>query len=127
MLSTSMLSGLRRRLRKHIDVAPMEPSRVHAQLDRILTSPAFSDAGRASSFLRFIVTHTLEGRQSEIKESVIAVDVLGRSSSFDSKTDPIVRVEAGRLRDRLREYYAHHATADDVLISVPKGGYVPEF
>ncbi len=100
---------------------------MRTQLDRILASAAFSDAGRASSFLRFIVTHTLEGRPSEIKESVLAVEVLGRSSSFDSKTDPIVRVEAGRLRDRLREYYDHHATADDVLISVPKGGYVPEF
>ncbi len=105
----------------------MEPTRVRAQLERILTSAAFGDARRASSFLRFIVEHTLDGRPSEIKESVIAVDVLGRRSSFDSKTDPIVRVEAGRLRDRLRDYYDHHATVDDVLISVPKGGYVPEF
>jgi Tol biopolymer transport system component len=105
----------------------MEAARVRAQLSRILTSAAFNDAGRASSFLRFIVEHALDGRPSEIKESVIAVEVLGRSSSFDSKTDPIVRVEAARLRDRLREYYDHHSTADDVLISVPKGGYVPQF
>lgn len=100
---------------------------MRAQLSRILTSAAFSDAGRASSFLRFIVELALDGRPGEIKESVIAVEVLRRSSSFDSKTDPIVRVEAARLRDRLREYYDHHGTADDVLISVPKGGYVPEF
>lgn len=92
-----------------------------------ITSAAFSDAGRASSFLRFIVELVLDGRPGEIKESVIAVEVLRRSSSFDSKTDSIVRVEAARLRDRLREYYDHHGTADDVLISVPKGGYVPEF
>jgi len=58
---------------------------------------------------------------------VIAVEVLGRSSSFDSKTDPIVRVEAGRLRDRLHEYYRSHGNTDDVLISVPKGGYLPVF
>ena len=105
----------------------MEAARVRAQLSRILTSATFTDAGRASSFLRFIVEHALDGRPSEIKESVIAVEVLGRSPSFDSKTDPIVRVEAGRLRDRLREYYDRHGPADDVLISVPKGGYVPEF
>jgi len=105
----------------------MEAARVRAQLSRILTSATFTDAGRASSFLRFIVEHALDGRPSEIKESVIAVEVLGRSTSFDSKTDPIVRVEAGRLRDRLREYYDRHGPADDVLISVPKGGYVPEF
>ena len=105
----------------------MEATRVRAQLSRILTSATFTDAGRASSFLRFIVEHALDGRPSDIKESVIAVEVLGRSPSFDSKTDPIVRVEAGRLRDRLREYYDRHGPADDVLISVPKGGYVPEF
>ena len=104
----------------------MEAARVRAQLSRILTSAIFTDAGRASRFLRFIVEHSLDGRSGEIKESVIAVEVLGRSPSFDSKTDPIVRVEAGRLRDRLREYYDRHGPADDVLISVPKGSYVPE-
>ncbi len=105
----------------------MEPSRVRAQLSRILASAAFIDSGRASSFLSFVVERALNGRASEIKESVIAVEVLGRNSSFDSKTDPIVRVEAARLRDRLREYYDRDGTADDVLICVPKGGYVPEF
>ena len=105
----------------------MEAARVRAQLSRILTSATFTDAGRASSFLRFIVEQALDGRPGEIKESVIAVEVLRRSPSFDSKPDPIVRVEAGRLRDRLREYYDRHGAADDVLISVPKGGYVPEF
>jgi eukaryotic-like serine/threonine-protein kinase len=67
------------------------------------------------------------GRSSEIKESIIAIEVLGRSPSFDSKTDPIVRVEAARLRDRLREYYDRHAHGDGVFISVPKGAYVPQF
>lgn len=105
----------------------MDPTRVLAQLERILTSAAFVDAQRASSFLRFIVERTLDARTSEIKESIIAIEVLGRSPSFDSKTDPIVRVEAGRLRDRLREYYDRHAGSDDVFISVPKGAYVPQF
>jgi Tol biopolymer transport system component len=105
----------------------MDPSRVRAQLDRILASALFVEAERASSLLRFIVERTLDCRSGEIKESVIAIEVLGRTPSFDSKTDPIVRVEAGRLRDRLREYYDRHGMVDDVLISVPKGGYVPEF
>jgi len=105
----------------------MDPMRVRAQLNRILMSPTFVDAGRASAFLRFIVELALDGRTNEIKESVIAVEVLGRSSSFDSKTDPIVRVEAGRLRDRLHEYYHGHGSADDLLISVPRGGYLPAF
>src|SRR5215469_16103853 len=80
----------------------MDAERVRAEIERILASAAFADAERASNFLRFVVERKLEGRAGEIKEFVIAVEVLGRTSSFDSKTDPIVRVEAGRLRDRLR-------------------------
>ena len=105
----------------------MEPTRVSAQLNRILSSVTFLDAERARSFLRFVVERALNGGAGEIKESVIAVEVLGRNSSFDSKTDPIVRVEATRLRNRLRDYYAREGAADDVFICVPKGGYVPEF
>jgi hypothetical protein len=92
-----------------------------------LASAAFADAGRASGFLRFVVERKLEGHSDEIKESVIAVEVLRRTTSFDSKSDPIVRVEAGRLRDRLSSYYETEGRADPVLISLPKGRYVPEF
>jgi hypothetical protein len=105
----------------------VDAQRVRLQLDRILASAAFTDAGRASNFLRFVVERTLEGHDGEIKESVIAVEVLGRAPSFDSKSDPIVRVEAGRLRDRLSSYYEAEGGEDSVLISLPKGRYVPEF
>src|ERR1700740_2525204 len=105
----------------------MDAQRVRLQLDRILASAAFDDAERAKGFLRFVVERTLEGYAAEIKESVIALEVLGRNSSFDSKSDPIVRVEAGRLRDRLSSYYEAEGESDPVLISLPKGRYVPEF
>jgi len=106
----------------------MDAERVREQLGRILASAAFADAERASGFLRFVVERALEGHTGEIKESVIAVEVLGRNaSSFDSKSDPIVRVEAGRLRDRLSSYYQGGGEADRLLIALPKGGYVPEF
>jgi WD40 repeat protein len=105
----------------------METERVRAQLERILASPAFADAERARSFLRFVVNRALERRTGEIKESVIAVEALGRNSSFDSKSDPIVRVEARRLRERLDSYYEREGRPDRVVISVPKGGYVPDF
>jgi hypothetical protein len=77
----------------------------------------FVDAERASSFLCFVVERTFEGHAGEVKESVIAVEVLVRAASFDSKSDPIVRVEAGRLRDRLTAYYEAEGAADLVLIS----------
>jgi hypothetical protein len=105
----------------------MDSQRVRMQLDRILASAAFADAERASGFLRFVVNRALEGRAGEIKESVISVEVLGRNPSFDSKSDPIVRVEARRLRDRLSSYYERKGGADRVLIALPKGGYIPEF
>jgi hypothetical protein len=105
----------------------MEAERVRGQLNRILASVAFAEAERASRFLRFVVEGTLEGRAGEIKESVIGVEVLGRSPSFDPKTDSIVRTEAGRLRTRLSPYYETEGKADEIEISLPKGGYVPEF
>ena len=100
---------------------------MRAQLERILSSATFGDAERASRFLCFVVERALDGHANEIKESVIAIEALGRNSSFDSKSDPIVRVEAGRLRDRLSCYYEGEGLADRTLISIPKGGYLPEF
>lgn len=105
----------------------MDTGRVRAQLDRILASAAFADAERASSFLRFVVLRALSGRAGEVKESVIAVEAMGRNTSFDSKSDPIVRVEARRLRDRLDSFYRREGAEDAIVISLPKGGYVPEF
>jgi eukaryotic-like serine/threonine-protein kinase len=105
----------------------MEAARVRAQLERILASATFAEADRPSRFLRFVVERALEGRAAEIKESVVAVEVLNRSPSFDPRSDPIVRTEAGRLRVRLSSYYEAEGKADEVRIVLPKGGYVPEF
>ena len=105
----------------------MEPAKIRAQLSRILASSAFESAERSNAFLRFIVDRALEGRTNEIKESIVAVEVLGRKTSFDSKIDPIVRVEAKRLRDRLDSFYRGEGAADQILIALPKGGYVPQF
>jgi hypothetical protein len=105
----------------------MDAERVRAQLERIMASAPFADAERARRFLGFVVQRALEGREGEIKELVIGVEALGRNTSFDPKSDPIVRVEAGRLRERLRSYYEGEGEADSVSISLPKGRYVPEF
>jgi eukaryotic-like serine/threonine-protein kinase len=105
----------------------MSPQHVKEELDRVLSSKAFADSERHRRFLRFVVDQTLDGRASEIKESVIGVEALGRNGSFDPKADPIVRVEAGRLRARLSSYYETEGKGDLVRIELPKGGYVPEF
>jgi hypothetical protein len=105
----------------------MTPDQIRAQLNRVLTGTGFEQADRAKAFLSFIVAAALSGRGHQIKETVIAVEALGRSTSFDPKMDPIVRVEAGRLRSRLKAYYDSEGAQDPILITLPKGSYVPEF
>jgi len=98
---------------------------VNSQLERILASPDFVNAGRLSRFLRFAVEETAAGRSEHLKEYVIGVEVYQRDTSFDPRLDAIVRVEAGRLRAKLQRYYATEGANDPIVISIPKGSYVP--
>lgn len=100
-------------------------SDVRAQLERILASDVFSRSDHLRQFLSFIVERHLAGQGHSIKESVLAHELYGKGTDFDGGSDPIVRVDARRLRDKLREYYA--VRSDPVVISVPKGSYVPVF
>src|SRR5262245_20820282 len=100
---------------------------VRRQLERVLAGPGFARNARLSGFLRYVVEGHLEGKNHELKESVIAVEVFGRSPDFDSRLDPVVRTEAVRLRARLRDYYLKEGKADALVIELPKGGYVPRF
>ena len=95
------------------------------QLERVLASPGFARNERLSRFLRFVVERHLEGRNAELKESLLAIEVFGRPPDYDPKQDPIVRTEASRLRARLSEYYLGEGKDDPVVIEVPRGGYVP--
>src|SRR5215469_16660643 len=96
------------------------------QLERLLASANFARSERQSRFLRFVVERHLEGRDSEIKESVIAMEVFG-NGNYDPQQDSLVRTEAGRLRARLAEYYGAEGARDPVMIELPKGGYIPAF
>ena len=98
---------------------------VRAQLERILTSDIFSRSQQLRRFLSFIVEQQLAGQSHAIKESVLAHELYGKGTDFDSGNDPVVRVDARRLRDKLREYYV--GRPDPLVISLPKGSYVPLF
>jgi TolB-like protein len=100
---------------------------VRKQLERVLASPGFARNERLSRFLRVVVERHLEGRDCDLKESVIGIEVFGRKPGFDPKQDSTVRSEAGRLRARLAEYYAGEGSGDPVIIELPKGGYAPAF
>jgi len=97
------------------------------QLEKILASEPFAHSGRISRFLRFVVEHTLAGRGGELKEYLIGVEVFDKAASYDPRIDPIVRVEARRLRAKLKRYYETAGRDDGVRIEFPKGGYVPLF
>jgi TolB-like protein len=96
---------------------------VRTALERILCSRCFEHATRASDFLRFVVDKTLAGEGRELKGYTIAIHVFGRSADFDAKSDPLVRVEALRLRQRLTEYYAGEGAEERVRLELPRGGY----
>ncbi|MGU3495303.1 hypothetical protein ACLBXM_14765 [Xanthobacteraceae bacterium A53D] len=98
-----------------------------AALARVLASEEFVSSPRLADFLRFVVEATLAGRAEEIKGYTIAVEALGRPTSFDPQSDPIVRVEATRLRRALERYYSGAGPDETLEIVIPKGAYVPQF
>ncbi|UCF92243.1 MAG: hypothetical protein JSW39_28920 [Desulfobacterales bacterium] len=100
---------------------------IREQLDRILASPDFKASDRLKRFLRFIVEETLAGRAASLKGYTIATMVFGKDASFDPQIDPIVRIEAGKLRQRLSQYYYVRERKDPLRIEIPTGSYVPEF
>jgi Tol biopolymer transport system component len=100
---------------------------IREQLERMLGSSVFRTAARSSTLLRFLVEQTLAGQADRLKDYTLGAEALGRGEGFDPRTDPIARVEASRLRQRMELYYATDGAADPVVITLPKGGYVPTF
>jgi len=101
--------------------------KVTKQLNRIVASKAFRQADRLKRFLTFIVEESLAGRGERLKEFVVGVEVFGKPESFDPRNDPIVRVQARRLRAQLARYYREEGPDGELLIELPKGGYAPTF
>jgi adenylate cyclase len=107
--------------------SPTAPDRdaVLGQLERILSSVDFDASPRSRAFFSFVVEETIHGRQEELSQSVIATRVFGRRADFDPTVDPIVRIQAGRLRRSLERYYLLSGARDRVRIELPRGSYVP--
>jgi tetratricopeptide (TPR) repeat protein len=103
------------------------PEEIREQLDRIIESSAFETSQRNRRFLRYVVEETLAGRAGRIKAYSVATVVFGRDEDFDPQTDPIIRIEASRLRRALEHYYLSAGRDDPLRVIVPKGSYVPTF
>jgi tetratricopeptide (TPR) repeat protein len=96
------------------------------QLERILSSEIFKQSQRRRRFLAYIVSEALAGRADRLKGYTIALEVFDRPASFDPLVNPIVRMEAGRLRDKLRDYYESIGRFDPIVIELPRGAYEPK-
>jgi len=102
-----------------------EEGTIREQIARICASRHFQQARRRQRFLEYVVNETVEGRGARLKGYTIALAVFDRPKSFDAAVDPVVRIEAGRLREKLRDYYEVDGKTDAVYIELPKGAYVP--
>lgn len=100
---------------------------VRDELERILSSAEFAQSDSLKRFLHYVVEAALEGREAELKETILGDSVFDRGNDYDPRLDPIVRVQATRLRGKLRDYYHDRGAADEIVIDLPKGTYVPVF
>jgi len=100
---------------------------VRAHVDKILASKEFVHTGSLSRFLSYTVEKAIDGDAGSLKESLLGTQLFGRGEAFDPRIDPIVRVQAGKLRSRLQRYYEGEGREDALVIDFPKGGYVPVF
>jgi adenylate cyclase len=110
-----------------VNSADIGPDAIRDQLERVLASEAFANAGRHRRLLEYVVSRTLANEGSQLKEYVVATEVFERPDTYDPRLDTIVRVEMRRLRARLESYYRGPGVADPILITIPRGSYVPDF
>ena len=99
---------------------------IREQLVRILNSSPFHQSHRRQRFLEYLVNETLAGRSKRLKGYNVALEVFDRPETFDPTVDPLVRIEAARLREKLREYYGTDGQSDAIHIDLPKGTYTPQ-
>jgi hypothetical protein len=102
-----------------------ECNAVRAQLERILEDRLFRSSKLYPSFLRYVVTRTLEGRAEHLKERTIGIEVFGRKPDYDTALDSVVRVTAGQVRKRLAQYYQNPQHRNETIIDLLPGGYTP--
>ncbi len=115
---------------------PYEASRLSAEvsvesvqvaLANVLACESFAKSPKHRCFLEYVVGEALAGRDSNLKEYTVGIEVFGRPDSFDSRDDPIVRVTASRVRAKLKAYFENEGKDAPLVIELPRGSYVPVF
>lgn len=100
----------------------MNTAGVREELERILGSPRFEASERSRRFLEYVVDETLGDRADRLRGETIAIDVFGRDATIDPRHDPVVGIEAAKLRRSLERYYLTEGRRDPIRIDIPKGG-----
>ena len=100
---------------------------IREQIERIVSSASFRPCDRLKHFITFVASQALQGKGDQLKEYAVGVQVFRRETAFDPRTDPVVRVQARRLRARLERYYKDEGQQDEIVVDLPKGGYAPVF
>jgi TolB-like protein len=107
-------------------LTPIPVTEVHAACELILASNLFTNAPRMRRLLRFLVDKAIIGTAQDTSEYAIGIEVFDRNATvYNTNEDPIVRVQVGRLRRKLKAYYAIHGTDTDIEILISIGGYLP--
>lgn len=104
-----------------------EKAAVQQQLEKLLATALFSSSRRYPSFLKYVVSRSLAGQTDQLKERVLGVEIFGRSSDYDTNTDPIVRVTAAEIRKRIEIYYQDPKHSQEIRLVLPSGSYAPQF
>ena len=113
--------------RKQRLVSALSERDIRDQIERIASSAAFRTSDRLKHFITFVTSQALQGKGDNLKDTAVGVQVFGRETAFDPRTDPVVRVQARRLRARLERYYHEEGQNDEIVVDLPKGGYAPVF
>src|SRR4051794_4899163 len=105
----------------------IDPIAARAQVDRILASKTFEASDVHRRLLHFLSEKTLSGEADRLKEYTIGIEAFGKPESYDPKQDSIVRLQVGRLRQKLAVYYQSEASGDTIGVTVPKGAFKLNF
>ncbi|MCU0247077.1 MAG: hypothetical protein MUC42_10910 [Bryobacter sp.] len=105
----------------------LRAAEIRSAVERICASRWLKDSLQLQHFLRYLVEETLAGRADGLKEYSLGLVVFHRGNGYDPRRDAIVRVQATLLRKRLDNYYANEGKAEPFVLSLPRGGYVPQF
>ena len=105
----------------------IEAAAVERQMELLLESPHFSHSKRFPAFLRFVIGQTLACEADSLKERTLGIEVFGKDADYDTASEPIVRVTAAEIRKRIAQYYQDPGHQDELRITLPSGGYIPQF